>query len=51
LGEAGGDDREAGPVQSVVDGELGDDVLAVTALLDHPQDAAEQEQAQEPALA
>src|SRR5665647_1678824 len=40
--EAGRDDGEAGPVQGAVGrSELGDDVLAVAALLDHAQDAAD----------
>src|SRR5680860_428259 len=40
--EAGRDDGEAGPVQGAVHrSELGDDVLAVAALLDHAQDAAD----------
>src|SRR6476469_1606077 len=40
--ETAGDDGEAGPVEGAVDGgELGHDVLAVAALLDHPQHAAE----------
>ncbi len=40
--QAGGDDGEAGPVQRAGDGgELGDDVLAVASLLEHPQHAVE----------
>src|SRR6476469_9910963 len=40
--ETAGDDGEAGPVEGAVHGgELGHDVLAVAALLDHPQHAAE----------
>src|ERR1035437_160125 len=42
LFQAGRDDGEAGPVQGPVGRrELGDDVLAVAALLDHSQDAAD----------
>src|SRR5665647_146703 len=40
--ETGADDGEASPVQGVVDrSELGDDVLAVAAFLDHAQDATD----------
>src|SRR5262249_16635097 len=42
LAQAGGDHREAGRVQRLGDGgQLGDDVLARTALLEHPYDAVE----------
>src|ERR1035437_10302505 len=42
LFEAGRDDGDASSVKCVVDcGELGDDVLAVAALLNHAQDAAD----------
>src|SRR6476619_5001594 len=42
LFQAGGDDGEPGPVDGLADrGELGDDLLAVPALLDHPEHAAD----------